>query len=67
MFHDVLVYLYPEGVSSDTRVLLSLQSERLYRLLGQLVVRFSGWLELESDSGEASPRGPWIDGSPYRN
>ena len=65
VLHDRLVYLYLERGSSDTRVLLGVQSETLYMLLGQPIVRSSGWLELEFDGGEALVRGPWIDGSLY--
>jgi hypothetical protein len=63
VFSQGLAYLYPEGISSDTSVLLGVQSERLYRVLGQPVVGSSGWLEPESDSCEASERGPWMDRS----
>jgi hypothetical protein len=65
-FSQGLAYLYPEGVSSDTRVLLGVQSERLYRVLGQPVVGSSGWLEPESDSSEASERGHWMDRSSHQ-
>ena len=38
VFHDGVVDLYPEGVSSDTKVLIGVRMERLYRLLGEPVV-----------------------------
>jgi hypothetical protein len=63
VFSQGLAYLYPEGISYDPCVLLGVLSKRLYRVLGQLVVGSSGWLEPESDSGEASERGPWMSRS----
>jgi hypothetical protein len=44
------VFLYPEGATSDTVVLLGVQYEKLYRLLGQPVVGSSGFLDSESVS-----------------
>jgi len=62
VFHQGLVYRYREGVFSDIGVVLGFWSERLYRLLGEPVVGTNGWLELESDEGEASVRGSCIIG-----
>lgn len=68
VFHDGVVDLYPEGVSCDTKVLIGIRMERLYRLLGELVVVGSnGWLDLESGSDEASLRGPQMDISPTQS
>ena len=68
MFHDGVVDLYPEGVSGDTIVLIGVGMERLYRLLGELVVvGSSGWLDLDSDNDEASMRGSQMDISPTQS
>jgi hypothetical protein len=50
VFFRGLVFLYPEGATPDTTILLGVQHERLYRLLGQLVVGSSGFLDSESVS-----------------
>ena len=43
-------------------MLTSVRMERLYRFLGDpVVVGTGGWLDPESDSGEASVRGPQMD------
>jgi hypothetical protein len=39
------VFLYPEGATPDTTVVLGVKYERLYRLLGQPVVGSSGFLD----------------------
>jgi len=62
-FSQGLTYIYPKGVSSDTRVLLGVQSERLYKVLGHPVVGSSGWLEPEFDNSEVLERGPWMSRS----
>ena len=40
-FSQGMTYLYPEGVSLYTRVLLGIWSKRLYKVLFQLVVEYS--------------------------
>jgi hypothetical protein len=44
------VFLYPEGATPTTTVLLGVRHERLYRSLGQPVVGSSGFLDSESVS-----------------
>jgi hypothetical protein len=44
------VFLYPKGATPDIVVLLGVQYERLYGLLGQPVVGSSGFLDSESMS-----------------
>ena len=57
VYHDGVVNLYPEGISRDTKVLIGVKMERLYRFLGDpVVVDISGWLDSETDSGENSLR-----------
>jgi hypothetical protein len=49
-FYCGWVFLYPEGATPDTTVLLGVKHERLYRLLGQPVIGSSGYLDSESVS-----------------
>jgi hypothetical protein len=44
------VFLYLEGATPDTTILLGVRYERLYRLLGWHVVGSSGFLDSESMS-----------------
>jgi hypothetical protein len=60
VFSQGLAYLYLEGISSNPCVFLGVRSERLYKVLGQLVVASSEWLEPESDNGEDLERGTWM-------
>jgi hypothetical protein len=39
------VFLYPEGATPDTTILLGVKHERLYKLLGQAVVGSTGFLD----------------------
>jgi hypothetical protein len=43
VFYQGNAYLYREGVSSDTSVLLGVRLEKLYRVLGQPVDPVGGW------------------------
>ena len=62
VIHDEVVDLYRKGVSSDTKVLIGVRMERLYRFLGEpIVVGTNGWLDPESNSSEAYVRGPHMD------
>ena len=62
VYHDGVVDLYPEGISSDNKVLIGVRMERLYRFLGDpVVVDTSGWLDPKIDSGEDSVRESHMD------
>jgi hypothetical protein len=53
------VFLYPEGATLDTTILLGVRYERLYRLLGQPVVGSNGFLDSESMSVSESEQVAW--------
>lgn len=62
VYHDGVVDLYPNGVSSGTKLLISVRMERLYKFLGNpVVVDTSGWLDLDTDNGEDSVRESHMD------
>ena len=54
--------LYPDGLSSSTKLLIRVKMERLYKFLGDtVVVDTSGWLDPDTDSGEDSMRESHMD------
>jgi hypothetical protein len=59
------VFLYPEGATPDTTVLLGVRHERLYRLLGQPVIGSSGFLDSEFvlESGQVARERELIPGT----
>jgi hypothetical protein len=58
-FYYGRVFLYLEGATPDTTILLGVRHERLYRLLGQLVIGSSGYLDSESVSVSESGQVAW--------
>jgi hypothetical protein len=50
VFFHGQVFLYPEGATLDTRIVLNVKHERLYKLQGQPVCESNGLLDSESTS-----------------
>jgi hypothetical protein len=64
-FYCERVFIYPEGATPDTAVMLGVGYERLYRLLGRPVLGSSGFLDSDFvlESGKVAPKRELILGT----